>query len=100
MILFSLSIRALIDNDFIERTRPMTNTQTKERLVDARTIAVELLGISKRSFWRLRAQGKIGPKPVKVGGSLRWRLSSILKWIEWDCCDAAEFQAREEQAKC
>ncbi len=77
----------------------MTNTETKERLVDARAIS-EILGISKRGFWRLRAQGKIGPKPVKVGGSLRWRLSSILKWIERDCCDAAEFEAGRETEEC
>ena len=70
-------------------------TQT-EKLISANTIAKEILGISKRSFWRLRAQGKIGPKPIKIGGSLRFKLSSVLKWIEWDCCDVVEFQAREE----
>jgi predicted DNA-binding transcriptional regulator AlpA len=74
----------------------MKNTRAAERLVDAKTIALEMLGISKRGFWRLRAQGKIGPKPVKVGGSLRWRLSEIVRWIQWDCCDASEYQARLE----
>ena len=71
-----------------------------EKLVSASTIAKEFLGISKRSFWRLRAQGKIGPKEIKVGGSLRFKLSSILKWIEWDCCSRKEFIARMEAEKC
>ncbi len=74
----------------------MTDSKTTEKLVSAGTIAKEFLGISKRSFWRLRSQGKIGPKVIKVGGSLRWKLSSVLRWIEWDCCDEAEFQARLE----
>lgn len=74
----------------------MASTGTTEKLISAGIIAKEILGISKRSFWRLRAQGKIGPKAIKVGGSLRWKLSSVLRWIEWDCCDAAEFQARKK----
>ena len=69
--------------------------QQTEKLVSAGIIAKEILGISKRSFWRLKAQGKIGPKAIKVGGSLRWKLSSVLRWIELDCCNAAEFQARQ-----
>jgi predicted DNA-binding transcriptional regulator AlpA len=73
----------------------MSNTETIERLVDAKTIAKEILGISKRGFWRLRAQGKIGPKPVRVGGSLRWKLSEIMQWLDWNCCDMSEFQARK-----
>lgn len=78
----------------------MSTTETTERLVDATTIASDMLGISKWGFWRLRAQGKIGPKPVRLGGCLRWKLSEILRWIEWDCCDMAEFQARLEAEKC
>ena len=73
--------------------------ENSEKLVSAGTIAKEILGISKRSFWRLRSQGKIGPKEIRVGSSLRWRLSSILKWIEWDCCDASEFRAKVEAEK-
>jgi len=78
----------------------MDTTQVTERLVDAKTIASEILNISKRGFWRLRSAGKIGPMPVKVGGSLRWRLSEILRWVEWDCCDAVEFKARLEAEQC
>lgn len=63
--------------------------------VDARTIASEILGISRLKFWLLCVRGRIGPKPERVNGSVRWKLSSIVRWIEWDCCDSAEFRARE-----
>ncbi len=66
--------------------------------VDAKTIASEILGISERRFWFLRVRGRVGPKPMKVNGSLIWTLSSIVRWIEWGCCDMAEFQAREQRA--
>jgi predicted DNA-binding transcriptional regulator AlpA len=66
-----------------------------EKLVDAETIS-EMLHISKRGFWRLKSQAKVGPKPLKVGGALRWRLSEILRWIEWNCCDQKEFISRME----
>ena len=77
----------------------MSSDVTTEKLVDAKTIS-QMLDISKRSFWRYRAQGKIGPKEIKIGGNLRWKLSAILKWIEWGCCDAADFQKRLEAEKC
>ena len=66
-------------------------------LVDAKTIASEILGISRMSFWLLRVRGRVGPKPIRIDGTLRWELSSILRWIEWNCCDMAEFQAREKK---
>ena len=67
--------------------------------VDAKTIALEILGISELRFWFLRVRGRIGPKPMKVNGSLIWTLSSIIRWIEWGCCDMAEFQAREQKSR-
>ena len=67
--------------------------------VDAKTIAAEILGISELRFWFLRVRGRIGPKPIKVNGSLIWTLSSIVLWIEWGCCDMAEFHAREQRAR-
>lgn len=72
--------------------------QRVEEYVDAKTIASEILGVSELRFWFLRVRGRIGPKPIKVNGSLIWTLSSILRWIEWGFCDMAEFRAREQRA--
>jgi len=67
--------------------------------VDAKTIASEILGISELRFWFLRVRGRFSPKPIKVNGSLIWTLSSILRWIEWGCCDTTDFQAREQKSR-
>ena len=59
--------------------------QSAVELVDASSLALHILGISKAKFWFLRKLGKIGPKPVKANGTLEWELSSVLRWIEWGC---------------
>ena len=52
-------------------------------LVSAEKLA-ELLDISIRTLWRLRAAGKL-PVPVRLGGSVRWRVHEISDWIEKGC---------------
>ena len=49
----------------------------------------ELLDISTRTLWRLRAAGKL-PSPVKIGGSVRWRAKEIENWIEAGCPEVHE----------
>jgi len=68
-------------------------------MVDAKRFAVYILGISRWRFWLLRKLGRIGPKPMKVNGTLKWELSSVLRWIEWGCCNTTEFHAREQRAR-
>ena len=36
-------------------------------------------GVSKDSIWRWKRNGEF-PKPFKLGGSTRWRLSDIEDW--------------------
>lgn len=55
----------------------------------------ELLSLSKRTVFRMNSSGRI-PKPVRIGGSVRWRANDIEKWIEWDCNSREEFKARKE----
>ena len=59
----------------------------------------EILSLSKRTVHRLKASGRV-PRPVKVGGAVRWRLSDIEKWIELGCPDQAEFEARKGAEAC
>lgn len=76
------------------------NTQTNQtcQLLTAHTVA-EKLSLSKRAVFRMRSAGLICA-PLKCGqGAIRWRQSDIEKWIQWGCCDAAEFRAREEAEK-
>ena len=41
----------------------------------------QLLGLSKRTIYRLLDAGKI-PKPIQLGGAVRWRRTDIELFIE------------------
>ncbi len=72
----------------------MMAAQTKEsniQLLSAKQLGA-LLALSKRQVFRLNACGKI-PKPILIGGSLRWRQSDIELWQSMDCPDRATFEA-------
>ncbi len=43
-----------------------------------------LLQVSSRTIWRLVSSGE-APKPVRIGGSCRWRLDEIKDWISSGC---------------
>lgn len=51
-----------------------------ERLLDAREVA-EYLGVSVRTVWGLRAEGKFAPG-TKIGKRVVWRESVLHQWIE------------------
>ncbi len=52
-------------------------------LITANQLA-DLLNISERTLYRLKSTGVI-PKPISLGGSVRWRLTEIRTWIEQGC---------------
>ena len=68
-------------------------------IMDARMLTAEQIGkqlaVSKRQIFRLRASGKL-PRPVKIGGSIRWNQAEIDKWIALGCPDRATFEARQK----
>ncbi len=39
---------------------------------------------SVRSVWRMRSAGQV-PKPVKLGGGVRWRVQDVERWIAEGC---------------
>ena len=52
-------------------------------LIPAERVA-ELLGISKRTLWRLLSAGRL-PEPVRLGGVVRWNQGELQDWIEQGC---------------
>ena len=58
----------------------------KVHLVDVKN-AAKMLGISVRGVWRLAKSGQL-PKPIRIGGSRRWRVNDLMKHIY--ARDAAE----------
>jgi prophage regulatory protein len=53
------------------------------RLIPADKVA-ELLGISKRTLWRLLSAGNL-PEPVRLGSVVRWKKDELDDWISGGC---------------
>ena len=53
------------------------------RLLDVDRVA-GLLGVSSRQVYRLADGGKM-PRPLKIGGSVRWDRQTIESWIAAGC---------------
>jgi prophage regulatory protein len=52
-------------------------------LINAVQLA-KLLSISERTLYRLKAGGHL-PPTVNLGGSVRWRVTDIRRWIDGGC---------------
>jgi predicted DNA-binding transcriptional regulator AlpA len=76
-------------------TEPELNDQDA-LLVSAEKLA-QLLDISIRTLWRLRAAGKL-PAPVRLGGSVRWRVHEVQEWIGRGCPDESSL-ARDGRSR-
>lgn len=46
--------------------------------------AAELLSVGERTLWRHSRHG-IAPKPVRVGGAVRYRRSELMAWVDAGC---------------
>lgn len=42
----------------------------------------EILDVSERRLWTLRAMGKLPPADLQLGRSLKWRTSTIARWLD------------------
>lgn len=69
----------------------MTESQ---QLLTAKQVGL-LLALSGRQIFRLNSCGKL-PRPVRIGGAVRWKLADIDRWQELSCPDRKEFEARRE----
>lgn len=75
----------------------MSNTIEKSQLLNAREV-IAMLHVSQRHLWRMRAAGKL-PKPVKIGGCVRWSVSDVEAWIEMGCPSQQEFELRKKASR-
>ena len=64
-----------------------------ERLINVKEVA-RLTSTSTRTIHRWHDAGRI-PQGMKISGCLRWRLSDVRIWIDWNCCSRTEFEARK-----
>lgn len=78
-------------------TEPSKTNESPPLLVDAKT-AARLCGIGTSTFWRWDGAGRI-PRPVRLGGTTRWRLAELEAWIEAGCPDRAAWKSLKEAAE-
>ena len=62
-----------------------------ERLALTAREVGQLLGCSERHIRRMRSAGKL-PRPVKIGGAVRYKRNDIEKWLELGCPDLKTFE--------
>jgi predicted DNA-binding transcriptional regulator AlpA len=65
--------------------------QNESQLITVKTLS-SMLATSVRSVWRYRSAGRL-PKAVRVGSSVRWRMSDIELWIKLGLPTQREFEA-------
>jgi predicted DNA-binding transcriptional regulator AlpA len=56
------------------------------------TAAAAMAGVSRATWHRLRAAGKL-PPAVRLGRALRWRRRDVELWIDHGCPDGRAFAA-------
>lgn len=69
-------------------------TASSNQLLTAKQLG-QLLALSKRQIFRLNSCGKL-PKPLKIGGAIRWKLADIALWQDGNCPDRREYEARQK----
>ena len=75
------------------------NKQVNEKIqLLTATEAANYCRLSKRSWFRLSSCQKI-PAPVRIGGSVRWRLSDIELFIKLNCPDRKRFEQLRERGE-
>ena len=62
-------------------------------LLDRDALAARL-GISTRHLDDLRREGKIGPRPIRLGKSLRFDAREIARWIAAGCPPRSQWPAQ------
>ena len=73
------------------------NNPEKAHLLNAKTFGL-WLDLSKRQIARLNSCGKV-PKPIKIGGSVRWIATEVEAWINSGCPDSETWEYMKAAAE-
>jgi predicted DNA-binding transcriptional regulator AlpA len=57
------------------------SSSESDRLVLPAAAVAKLLGISERHLWACHASGRLGPRPIALGRSKRWRMAELHAWL-------------------
>jgi predicted DNA-binding transcriptional regulator AlpA len=70
------------------------NTPAIESLLIPDIQAAALAGVSRATWHRLRAAGKL-PSPIRLGRKVLWRRAEVVGWIDAGCPDARTWAAMQ-----
>lgn len=67
----------------------------------------KLLGVSERHVWACHSSGLLGPRPIALGRSKRWRLEEVRAWLvagapprtEWELPEPGGHRKQPEGAR-
>ena len=62
--------------------------------ISARELA-QMLDVSLRQIWRLNSAARL-PKPIRLGGSVRWNRQEVTDWFVAGCPDRKVWEATKE----
>jgi prophage regulatory protein len=83
-------------------TDQLTQTNKCRKVAQALAVSArelsEMLNVSLRQVWRLSSAGKL-PKPIRLGGSVRWNRQEVTDWFEAGCPDRKVWEAMREVAR-
>lgn len=71
-----------------EKTCTTTGTETGKRvdggagLLLTKEEFAALLRVGESTFDRYRAAGRVGPRTMRIGGSLRWSRAEVEEWVK------------------
>ena len=76
----------------------MPTADSLDALLIPDTVAAALAGVSRATWHRLRAAGKLPPS-VRLGRSIRWRRAEIVAWIDTGCPDGRTWAALQASGR-
>jgi predicted DNA-binding transcriptional regulator AlpA len=80
------------------RNYPAAGRPAIEPLLVSRRQLAALLAVSLASLDRLAAADRL-PRPLRLAGSVRWRLEEVRAWVEAACPPRKEWEARQAQGR-
>lgn len=71
---------------------PPTTPDAIVPLLLTRRQTAELIGSSLATVDRMSASGKL-PRPLQVGGAVKYRRDDLIRWVKLGCPDRKTFEA-------
>ena len=58
-----------------------------------------LLGVAPNSVWKRHGSGLLGPMPVHLGRTVRWRSAELERWVAANCPPRSAWIETEKESR-